>query len=310
MNRFFAFAGAAGIALSLTACGDPTIVQGDATAVKESYEGALASLEKNRSQHQGFPLALYRAVSPVEYASPRDDFDPTVELKLATERSEQPKPGGEEFILALQRNAHRVEGMMPASIVDMYVSQDGAILARQEQWARNWQARTRIRAKNDHEEASRRKVLLGRFKAIRPIYWWENGRPFLKFFIHNPLDVALDRVSMDLDLFDPAGNQVMGSARVEGILRTPLQPGVEGTVQINLAQYEQVSRPEHRNLGEALQVQLAFRNAWSQDRSLIDREAADDELTKKRNDAVINLLARIQVAKSNLSKFRVAFAQR
>lgn len=310
MNRLLTVAAAAALAGILTACGDPTIVAGDETSVRESYEGALSSLEQNRAQYQGFPLALYRAVAPVEYSPPADDFDPTSELKLATDRGAHPEPGSAEFFSAIQRNAHRVDGMMPASIVDVYVSQDGAVLTRQEQWARNWQARTRIRAKNDHEEAGRRRVLLSRFKAIKPVYWWENGRPFLKFYMHNPLDIALDRVSMDFDLFDPAGSQMLGSARIEGALRTPLQPGVEGTVLINLAQYEGVSQPQLRNLGETLQVQLAFRNAWFQDRSLIDRQVADDELTKKRNDAIINLLARIQVAKANLSKFRVAFAAR
>lgn len=310
MNRFFSLPAAAIVSAFLAGCGDATIVAGDEATVKSSFESAVESLHKSKTQQQGFPLALLRAVTPVEYAAPRDDFDPEVELKLATDRGALPVDGSAEYVSAVQRNAHRVDGMSPPSIVDMYVSQDGAVLSRQEQWARNWQARTRIRSKNEVEEAARRRVLLGRFKAIKPAYWWEGGRPYLKFFMHNPLDVALDRVAVDFDLFDPTGNQMLGSSRVEGVLRTSLQPGVEGTVLIDLSKYEALARPQFRNLGETLQVQLAFRNAWSQERSLIDREAADDELTRKRNQAVINLLARIQVAKANLSKFRVAFAER
>lgn len=310
MNRMLSLSAASILSVFLAGCGDSTIVAGDEATVKSSYEDVLASLQKSKTQQQGFPLALLRAVTPVEYAAPRDDFNPDIELKLATDRGVLPPEGSSEYVSAVQRNAHRVDGMSPPSIVDMYVSQDGALLSRQEQWARNWQARTRIRSKNEVEEAARRRVLLGRFKAIKPAYWWEGGRPYLKFFMHNPLDVALDRVAVDFDLFDPTGNQMLGSSRVEGVLRTSLQPGVEGTVLIDVSKYEALSRPQFRNLGETLQVQLAFRNAWSQDQSLIDREAADDELTRKRNQAVINLLARIQVAKANLSKFRVAFAER
>ncbi|PZR95214.1 MAG: hypothetical protein DI537_05360 [Stutzerimonas stutzeri] len=298
------------VSLFISGCGDPTIDAGDEATVRSSYERVVASLHKSKVQQQGFPLALLRAVSPAEYTPPRDDFDPASELRLATDRGILPAEGTDEYVAAVQRHAHRVDGMAPPSIVDVYVSQDGALLSRQEQWARNWQARTRIRSKNELEEAARRRALLGRFKAIKPAYWWEGGRPFLKFFMHNPLDVALDRVAVDFDLFDPSGNQMLGSARVEGVLRTALQPGVEGTVLIELSRYETLARPQFRNLGETLQVQLAFRNAWSQERSLIDRESADDDLTRKRNQAVINLLARIQVAKANLSKFRVAFAQR
>lgn len=310
MNRIFTLSASAVIAVILAGCGDATIVAGDDEAVRQSFETAVNSLHKNKTQQQGFPLALYRAVSPAEYVTPRDNFDPSVELRLATDRGSMPQDGSAEYITAIQRNAHKVDGMLPASIVDMYVSQDGALLARQEQWARNWQARTRIKSKNEVEESARRRMLLGRFKAIKPAYWWEGGRPYLKFFMHNPLDVALDRVAVDFDLFDPSGNQMLGSSRIEGVLRTPLQPGVEGTVLVDLSRYEALSRPQFRNLGETLQVQLAFRNAWSQDLSLIDREAADDELTRKRNEAVIGLLARIQVARANLSKFRVAFADR
>ena len=310
MNRIFSLPAAAIVSAFLAGCGDATIVAGDEATVRSSYESAVESLHKSKTQQQGFPLALLRAVMPVEYAAPRDDFDPEIELKLAIDRGSLPVEGSVEYVAAVQRGAHRVDGMSPPSIVDMYVSQDGAILSRQEQWARNWQARTRIRSKNEVEEAARRRVLLGRFKAIKPAYWWEGGRPYLKFFMHNPLDVALDRVAVDFDLFDPTGNQMLGSSRVEGVLRTSLQPGVEGTVLIDLSKYEALARPQFRNLGDTLQVQLAFRNAWSLDRSLIDREAADDELTRKRNQAVISLLARIQVAKANLSKFRVAFAER
>lgn len=310
MHRILSLSAAALLSGFLGGCGDATIVAGDEASVRSSYENVVSSLHKNKTQQQGFPLALLRAVTPIEYAPPRDDFDPDVELKLSTDRGVLPAEGSAEYVSAVQRNAHRVDGMSPPSIVDVYVSQDGALLSRQEQWARNWQARTRIRSKNEVEEASRRRVLLGRFKAIKPAYWWEGGRPYLKFFMHNPLDVALDRVAIDFDLFDPTGNQMLGSSRVEGVLRTSLQPGVEGTVLIDLSRYEALARPQFRNLGETLQVQLAFRNAWSQDRSLIDRESVDDDVARKRNQAVINLLARIQVAKANLSKFRVAFAER
>ncbi|GHE73840.1 hypothetical protein GCM10019059_36710 [Camelimonas fluminis] len=294
----------------LAACSPPTITGGDIAAIKSGYGEMIESLSDNTARQKGFELALYRAVTPVEFVAPPDNFDGREPLKLAVLRADMPAPGSDAYFEVVSRNAGQIAGMDAATIVDKYVSQDGALLSKQEQWARGWQTRRRIKSRNDAEEVQRRRRLLAQFSARQAAYSWEGGKPVLKFTMRNPLDIPLDRIEVDLDLFDPGGQKRVGSARVQGVLRTALQPEAVASVQIDLSQYEQVARRELRNFAETLNVQLVFRNAWSREKSLIFAEHVTDKEFNDQNSAVIDLLSEIQLAKQNLSKFRITFADR
>lgn len=255
----------------------------------------------------GYVNALYRAVSVPEFVEIPENFDPDVPLKLATDRPAQPDVTSPEYAQKVIASIHRVAGMDPQMVVDLYVSQDSGLLGRQEAWIRRWMAETRIKSRNSAQEIERRRGLLDRFRPVRPTYFWDRNHPFLKMTVFNPLDVPLDRVAFDMDLFDPRSPNRLGTASVQGVMTTPLQPGSEVTMTIDLAQYESLSRPQFRQMPEAYQLRIAFRNAWSGAQSLIDVDSSDDRLTKLRMDAVSDLSTRIRAARENLSRYRVLF---
>lgn len=297
------------LCVALAGCSQPTIPDGDLAEVEGGYTRMVQSLGEG-AKGKGFEMALYRAVSPTEFVEPGDAFETIEPLKLATDRGEMPAPGSPAYLKVIQEHAPLIAGMDADVIVDKYVSHDSAVLNKQEAWARRWQTRNRLKTRNDGDEVERRRRLLRGFSAQQASYSWEGGRPLLKFLMRNPLDVPLDRIELDFDLFDAQGQGRVGSARVQGILGTALQPEAVASVQIDLSQYEHVARREFRNIGETLNVQLAFRNAWSKERSLIFADPLSDQDFTSRNALVVDLLRRIETAKENLSKYRIMFAER
>lgn len=300
-------AGLALVLLTLAGCSQNTLEEGDAEAVTHSFNAVVAGFSQQPALAKGYANAVYRAVILPEPREIGDDFDPSVPLPLATDRAPQPAAGSPDFIAQIQPRIHRVAGLDPQTIVDLYVAQDSGYLSRQETWIRHWQAQARIRARNMQQEMERRRGLLDRFRPVRPAYYWERGRPYLKVTMFNPLDVPLDRVAMDVDLYDPKSPDRLGTSPVQGLLTTPLQPGSEATMTIDLSQYEGLNRPQFRALPEAYRLRIAFRNAWSGQTSLIDQDTSEDKVQKRRNEAVAELSSRIRSARENLTQYRVLF---
>lgn len=293
--------------LFLAGCSDSTIVEGDAEAVKNSFQSVMGGFSEEPKLAKGFANSLYRAVAVPQFKEIPDDFDPTTPLPLWTDRPNQPAPGSKEYIDLVQANAHRVAGLDPQMVVDLYVSQDSALLSRQETWIRHWQAQARIRARNSMQEVERRRGLIEKFRAIRPTYFWDRGRPYLKMTLFNPLDVPIDRISIDVDLSDPKSPDRLGTASVQGVMQTPLQPQAEATMTIDLSQYEGLNRPQFRSIPDAYRVKMAFRNVWSGPTSVIDQDTSEDKTQKDRNEAIADLYHRIRLARENLSQYRVLF---
>lgn len=308
MSRFLGLT-LAPILFGLVACSEPRIENGELADVLANYEAMSAVYRDNPPKQRAFQMALFRAVSPVEFAPPSDDFDLKKALPVATSRERMPEPGSDTYAAVIHANADSVAGMSGRTIVEKYVSQDSAVLRRQEEWARGWQTRNRIKSRNDGNEASRRASLLARFTAQQASYVWESGKPFLKFTMRNPLDVPLDRIEIDLDLFDPAGQRRLASGKIQGVLRTPLQPEAMTQVRIDLSQYKQLASPQLRNFGNSLHPQVAYRNAWTKDKSLIFAEALSNEEFDARNLIVLNLLQSINESKKNLSGYRIMFSE-
>jgi hypothetical protein len=299
--------GAAILVVALGACSQNTIKEGDTATVGESFTAVMSEFSESPALAKGYANALYRAVVLPEPFDIADDFDPEVPLPLATDRPAQPAAGSAAYIERIQPSVHRVAGLDPQMVVDLYVSQDSGALSRQEGWIRHWQAQSRIRARNSQQEVERRRGLLDRFRPIRPTYFWDRGRPYLKLTMFNPLDVPLDRVALDVDLYDPKSPDRLGTASVQGILTTALQPGSEATLTIDLSQYEGLNRPQFRALPDAYRLRIAFRNAWSAQTSLIDQDTSEDKSQKLRNEAVADLAIRIRSARENLTQYRVLF---
>lgn len=293
--------------LALGGCGQSSISEGDAQSVSADIRQIVGRFSDDPRLVSGYVNALYRAVSVPEFVEVPENFDPETPLHLATDRPPQPPVGSSEYTEQVVAGIHRISGMTPQMIVDLYVSQDSSLLGRQEAWIRRWMAETRIRSRNTAQEMERRRGLLDRFRAIRPSYFWDRGRPFLKMTVFNPLDVPLDRVAFDMDLYDQRAPDRMGTASVQGTMNTPLQPGAEVTLTIDLGQYDGLNRPQFRQLPEAYGLRIKFRNAWSGTQSLIDVDSFDDRTQKLRIDAISDLSMRIRAARENLSRYRVLF---
>ncbi len=291
----------------LTACSPDTLEEGDAETVATSFKAIVSGLSDRPVLAKGYVNALYRSVIAPEPRDIPDDFDPAVPLPVATDRGVEPEPGSPAYIAAIRPHIHRVSGFDPHMIVDLYVAQDSAVLSRQEAWIRRWQAQARIRSRNSIQESERRRGLLDRFRSIRPSYFWDRGRPYLKLTMFNPLDVPLDRIALDVDLYDPKSPDRLGTASVQGVLTTALQPGSEATINIDLSAYEGLNRPQFRALPDAYRLRLAFRNAWSGQTSLIDQDTSEDKTLKLRNEAIADLASRIRLARENLTQYRVIF---
>jgi hypothetical protein len=295
------------LACALTACSQNTIEEGDAETVSKSFKAVVSEFSDKPVLAKGYANALYRSLVLPEALTIADDFDPERALPLATDRPDQPAAGSAAYIERIRTQIHRVAGFDPQMVVDLYVVQDSSLLSRQEAWIRHWQAQARIRARNSVQESERRRGLLDRFRPIRPTYYWDRGRPYLKLTMFNPLDVPLDRVALDVDLYDPKSPDRLGTASVQGLLTTALQPGSEATVTIDLSPYEGLNRPQFRALPDAYRLRIAFRNAWSGQTSLIDQDSSEDKVQKLRNEAVADLATRIRLARENLTQYRVLF---
>jgi hypothetical protein len=293
--------------LALGACGQSSISEGDPQSISDDIQHVITGFDGDQRLVSGYVNALYRAVAVPEFVEIPENFSVDVPIPLATDRPAQPAVASTAYVEKVVAGIHRISGMTPQMIVDLYVSQDSGLLGRQEAWIRRWMAETRIKTRNSVQEIERRRGLLDRFRAIRPSYFWDKGHPFLKMTVFNPLDVPLDRIAFDMDLFDQHSPERMGTASVQGSMTTPLQPGSEVTLTIDLTQYDGLNRPQFRQLPEAYGLRIKFRNAWSGAQSLIDVDSFDDRAMKLRVDAITDLSMRIRAARENLSRYRVLF---
>lgn len=278
----------------------------------ESSLKAMMSMFEDRHAGLGkmYGLAVYRALNPVTFTAPEDDFDPLKIIPVVTDRPGAPAFDSKEYYDVIFAKGAKIDGLSPEGIVALYFDQDTSALNDEALWANGFDRRSAARQTSSSFDVKRRQELLSRVTPRSAGYRWTYNQPrvpFVDFSVFNPLDRDITGIDFLIDLVTATG-KIVASTPLAFKFDVALGSGVESKYSINVSSFPPLDNRTFMDLRDPLQVSMRVKDVYIGNGQSIVGGIKDDSKDGDRSKLVSRLFDAVNNAKLNLFKYRVAFS--
>jgi hypothetical protein len=265
--------------------------------------------EQTKGTGIAYGKAMYRLSQTGSFIPPSDDFPTDKILQVVTDRHDEPAPGTEEWAKVVVSLPQKYKGLDVRDIVNLYITNDTALLNEQDDWAKSYEDRVLITNKKRQFEEMRRSSIFNRITPRLASFRWTNNeprRPVLDFTMLNPLDKSIKKIGMSVDLRTP-NRKIAGSGKLEYQPNVPLSPGITANFIVSAEENDGLNNRKYMDLKTSLSVSLRIDYIETVDNEFLSNTPDVEAEDSKRKDMVHQLRDAIRSAKINLFAYKKAF---